>query len=97
MLCNTMYTSLPTKHVQQYIGFTNNLLRRVYEHKHDMDPDSFSARYQIHDLVYFETTSDVCAAMERETQLKKWNRARKNKLVETENPHWEDLYASLLS
>ena len=79
-----------------YIGFTNNLLRRVYEHKHDMDSGSFSAKYQVHDLVYFETTSDVYAAMEREKQLKKWNRARKNKLVETKNPRWEDLYASIL-
>ncbi len=79
-----------------YVGVTNDLIRRVYEHKNKMDPNSFSAKYDIHKLVYYESTPDVRAAIEREKQIKGWNRARKNKLVATKNPQWEDLYQSLL-
>ena len=79
-----------------YIGVTKDLVRRMYEHRHELDPNSFTAKYGIHNLVYFECTNDVRAAIEREKQLKKWNRARKNKLVETRNPLWEDLYESIL-
>ena len=79
-----------------YVGVTRDLLRRVYEHKHNLDPDSFTARYAVHKLVYFESTSDVKAAIEREKQVKGWNRKRKNKLVETKNPNWVELYDSLL-
>lgn len=79
-----------------YIGVTRDLVRRVYEHKHKLDPNSFTAKYDIHKLVYYESTSDVRAAIEREKQLKGWNRKRKNKLVESMNPRWEDLYNSIL-
>ena len=79
-----------------YIGITKDLVRRVYEHKHKLDPNSFTAKYDVHKLVYYEATSDVRAAIEREKQLKGWNRKRKNKLVETMNPRWEDLYESIL-
>ena len=79
-----------------YIGITKDLVRRVYEHKHKSDPNSFTAKYDVHKLVYYEATSDVRAAIEREKQLKGWNRKRKNKLVETMNPRWEDLYESIL-
>ena len=79
-----------------YIGVTKDLIRRVYEHKHKLDPNSFTAKYDVHKLVYFESTSDVRAAIEREKQLKGWNRKRKNKLVESMNPRWEDLYDSIL-
>ena len=79
-----------------YIGITKDLIRRVYEHKHKLDPGSFTARYDIHKLVYYESTSDVRAAIEREKQLKGWNRKRKNKLVESMNPRWDDLYESIL-
>ena len=79
-----------------YVGVTNNLIRRMYEHKNKLDVGSFTAKYDVHDLVYFEYTSDVRAAIEREKQIKGWNRARKNKLVETKNPKWEDLYQSIL-
>ena len=79
-----------------YIGITNNLLRRVYEHKNHLDDKSFTAKYNINKLVYYEYTGDVQAALEREKQLKSWNRARKNKLVETMNPSWKDLYPSIL-
>ena len=79
-----------------YVGVTKDLVRRVYEHKHHLDSESFTARHNIHKLVYYESTLDITAAIEREKQIKGWNRKRKNKLVETMNPKWEDLYESTL-
>lgn len=79
-----------------YTGVTSNLIRRVWEHRQECDPKSFTAQYHIHRLVYFEETSDVRAAIEREKQIKGWNRARKNKLVEKKNPGWQDLYQQIL-
>ena len=79
-----------------YVGVTNNLIRRVYEHKNSFDPKSFTARYHVHKLVYFEYTGDVYGAIEREKQIKGWNRNRKNKLVESKNPDWAELYNGLL-
>ena len=79
-----------------YIGVTKDLVRRVYEHKHHLDPNSFTSKYDVHKLVYYESTSDIRSAIEREKQLKSWNRRRKNVLVSSMNPQWEDLYASIL-
>ena len=79
-----------------YTGVTKDLVRRVYEHKHNLDPDSFTARYGVHKLVYYEETTDVRAAIEREKQIKSWSRKKKNQLIETINPMWEDLYDKLL-
>ena len=79
-----------------YTGLTNDLIRRVYEHRNHFDKNSFTSRYNLEKLVYFETTSDVQSAIEREKQIKSWNRKRKNKLVESRNPNWEDLYESIL-
>ena len=83
-------------HTTIYTGVTNDLLRRVYEHKHDLSHKSFTAKYGVHRLVYYEATTDVRSAIEREKQIKGWNRARKNKLVESMNPLWQDLYESIL-
>lgn len=80
-----------------YVGVTNDLLRRMYEHRNHLDPQSFTAKYDIHKLVYYEETSDIRAAPEREKQIKSWKRARKNALVESMNPSWDDLYSSILS
>ena len=80
-----------------YTGVTNDLLRRVYEHKNHLDKGSFTAQYNIEKLVYFEVTSDVNAAIEREKQIKGWNRKRKNKLIESKNPNWDDLYHAILN
>ena len=77
-----------------YIGVTDNLEARVQEHRSN-ERDSFTHRYCCHKLVYYEQTSDVRSAIEREKQLKGWNRARKNKLVETMNPGWLDLWESI--
>ena len=79
-----------------YTGVTNNLTRRVYEHKNHLDPSSFTAKYHVTCLVYFEQTNDIYAALEREKQIKKWNRKRKEQLIETQNPTWMDQYPMLL-
>ena len=79
-----------------YTGVANNLIRRVYEHKNHLDKGSFTAQYNVDQLVYYEITSDVNAAIEREKQIKGWNRKRKNKLIESRNPNWVDLYDSIL-
>ena len=79
-----------------YTGVTNDLIRRVYEHKHNSDPNSFTARYSVQKLVYYESTSNRYEAISREKQIKSWNRKRKNELVESKNPKWEDLYDSIL-
>ena len=79
-----------------YTGVTNDLIRRVYEHKNHLDKGSFTAQYNVDKLVYYETTSNVDTAIEREKQIKGWNRKRKNKLIESKNPNWVDLYDSIL-
>ena len=79
-----------------YTGITNDLIKRIYEHKQHFDKGSFTARYNVEKLVYFEETTDVLSAIEREKQIKSWNRKRKNKLVESINPNWNELYAGLL-
>ena len=79
-----------------YTGVTKDLIRRVYEHKHNLDSTSFTAKYEVHKLVYFEETSSSYAAISREKQIKSWNRKRKNELVESMNPKWLDLYDSIL-
>ena len=78
-----------------YTGVTKDLIRRVYEHRHHLDSDSFTAKYDVTRLVFYEATADVRAAIEREKQIKSWNRARKNRLVESLNPQWEDLWESI--
>ena len=73
-----------------YIGVTNNLKCRLYEHKNHL-ADGFTKKYNVDKLVYYEYTSDVYAALEREKQLKGWTRRKKMALVTKENPEWNDL------
>ena len=73
-----------------YIGVTNDLKRRLYEHKNKLI-DGFSSKYNTNKLVYFEETSDVKTAIQREKNLKKWNRQWKNELIEKTNPDYKDL------
>ncbi len=73
-----------------YIGMTNNLSRRIYEHKNKLI-QGFTSKYNVNKLVYFETTSQVIDAIAREKQLKKWARAKKIFLINTINPAFEDL------
>ena len=73
-----------------YIGMTNDIQRRVYEHKNKLI-EGFTSKYNINKLVYFEHTTDVNSAIEREKALKKWARVKKINLIETQNPTWIDL------
>ena len=73
-----------------YTGVTNNLERRLYEHRNHL-VDGFTKRYNLNKLIYFETTSDVRSAIEREKQIKGWTRAKKNALIESVNPKWNDI------
>ena len=77
-----------------YIGMTNDLVRRVYEHK-TKAVKGFTEKYNVNRLVYFEETSDVHAAIAREKEIKKWRREKKNALVIQANPEWRDLATDL--
>jgi len=79
-----------------YIGMTSNLERRVYEHKNEM-VEGFSKKYRCHRLVYFESFDEVLKAIDREKQLKRWSRTKKIRLIERQNPTWEDLAAELFT
>ncbi|MEW6527686.1 MAG: GIY-YIG nuclease family protein [Spirochaetota bacterium] len=73
-----------------YIGITNDLRRRMYEHKNKM-LDGFTKKYNVNKLVYYEYTKDVHMAITREKEIKKWRREKKNNLVMSINPEWKDL------
>ena len=77
-----------------YIGITNNLQRRVFEHKNKL-VEGFTSRYNLNKLVYYEITTDVNSAIAREKEIKKWRREKKNKLVESLNPEWKELIEEL--
>jgi putative endonuclease len=77
-----------------YVGVTNDLARRTWEHKSD-SIDGFTKRYGVHQLVYIELHETMPAAILREKQIKKWRRAWKLELIERDNPEWRDLYAEL--
>ena len=77
-----------------YVGVTNDLLRRILEHKQDLI-EGFTKKYQIHQLVYFEESRDINTAIEREKRIKKWNRRWKVELIEEVNPEWNDLYETV--
>ena len=73
-----------------YTGVTSNLERRIYEHKSKL-VDGFTKKYNVEKLVYFESTNDINEALKREKQIKKFRREKKNALVETENPQWNEI------
>lgn len=73
-----------------YVGITNNLIRRIYEHKNKL-VKGFTEKYNVSKLVYFEETRDVIAAISREKEIKKWRREKKDQLVNRVNPTWKDL------
>ncbi|MGC2779481.1 MAG: GIY-YIG nuclease family protein [Bradyrhizobium sp.] len=77
-----------------YVGVTNDLVRRVFEHRQKAVP-GFTSKYNITRLVWFEAYDDPVSAITREKELKKWKRAWKVALVETDNPEWNDLYESI--
>ena len=79
-----------------YKGSTNDLVRRMYEHKQHLHKDSFTDTYNVTRLVYFESYDDIREARDRENQIGKWSRAKKDKLISKMNPKWKDLYWDLL-
>lgn len=91
-----VYIMASKRHGTLYIGMTNDLVRRVCQHRNDLI-EGFTKRYGVYLLVHYEQTTDVAAAIWREKRLKKWNRAWKIELVETQNPEWHDLYPELVS
>lgn len=78
-----------------YIGVTSNLIKRIWEHKHNL-VSGFYAKHSTHSLVYYETHADMPGAIAREKQLKKWKRGWKIRLIEEGNPYWRDLYPEIL-
>jgi len=81
--CNVLYT-----------GITNNLIRRVYQHKNKL-ADGFTQKYNVNKLVYYEICHDVLNAIAREKQIKGWSRKKKNAVIDEMNPEWVDLYETL--
>ncbi len=78
-----------------YTGITNNLKRRVYEHKNHL-ADGFTEKYNATKLVYFDYTTDVKSAIAREKQIKGWTRQKKNELINGFNPEWKDLWENIV-
>jgi len=78
-----------------YVGVTSNLQKRVWEHKTDI-VTGFTKHYGVHFLVYYELHDDMVAAITREKQIKKWNRAWKLEFIEKQNPDWKDLWEGII-
>lgn len=92
-----MYVYILTNlnHTTFYVGVTNNLIRRIYEHKNNLKNCAFTARYNLHKLVYYEHHRDEAEAIGREKYLKKAYRKQKLKLISALNPQWKDLYEEI--
>ena len=89
-----VYLLASRRHGTLYLGVTNNIVRRVYEHKHKLVL-GFSARYGVDRLVWYEAHADVTAAIRREKKIKKWRRDWKIALIEADNPEWQDLFGAI--
>ncbi|MCC6937124.1 MAG: GIY-YIG nuclease family protein [Flavobacteriales bacterium] len=86
-----VYFMANARNTTLYVGVTNDIERRVKEHKEHKDPRSFTARYNVGKLVWYEAHDSIIAAIAREKQLKDWKRAWKDELITKENPEWKDL------
>ena len=89
-----VYLLASRKHGTLYVGVTNDLIRRVYEHQNKLVP-GFTSKYAVNRLVWFEEHDHPSAAIAREKQIKKWRRDWKISLIERDNPDWADLYPVL--
>ena len=90
-----VYILASKKNGTLYIGVTENLVKRIYEHKNNL-VEGFTQKYNVHQLVYYEMTNDVNSALLREKQIKKWERKWKLNLIERKNPEWKDLYSEVI-
>jgi putative endonuclease len=93
--CYYVYILANHRNGTLYVGVTNDLVRRVFEHKNSKI-DGFTKKYSVHKLVYYEVMEDVDNAIFREKQLKKWNRKWKIEIIEKHNPFWKDLYYDII-
>ena len=89
---NRYYVYLMTNwnHRVIYVGVTNDLARRIYEHQNKL-VKGFTEKYNVNKLVYYEQTNDVFTALTREKEIKKWRRQKKDALMQSANPKWQDL------
>ncbi len=92
---NTVYFMTNKSNSVLYVGVTNNLFRRVFEHKEKINK-GFTKRYNVDKLVYYEVYDNIELAIAREKQIKNWKREWKNALVEKDNPQWDDLFERLI-
>ena len=90
-----VYILASRKNGTLYIGVTNDLVRRAYDHRNDAI-EGFTKKYSVHTLVYYEPYTDVRDALTREKRLKKWKRQWKINLIESTNPDWKDLYPQII-
>jgi len=90
-----VYILASKKNGTLYIGVTSNLAQRIWQHKNNQTP-GFTQKYNIHNLVYYEQHEAMESAITREKQMKKWKREWKIKLIEENNPSWEDLWQQIL-
>ncbi len=88
---NFIYIMTNKHHTTLYIGVTNNLERRVYEHKNHLIKNSFTDTYNLEYCIYYEELPNFTAAIQREKEIKKWNRQKKEKLINNINPEWREL------
>jgi putative endonuclease len=91
-----VYLLASDKHGTLYLGVTNDIVRRIYEHKNKF-VEGFTKRYSVDKLVWFEIHNDAITAIAREKELKKWRRVWKIRLIEETNPQWTDLYPAIAS
>jgi putative endonuclease len=89
-----VYLLASAKHGTLYVGVTNDLIRRVYQHRTHA-ARGFTSRYRVHRLVWFESYDDPLTAITREKEIKKWRRDWKVNLIEASNPEWADLYEKI--
>jgi putative endonuclease len=90
-----VYILTTSRNTALYTGVTNDLIRRIYEHKNGL-VDGFAKRYKVHKLVHYEVVGDILAAIAREKQIKSWNRDKKVTMIDTGNPGWQDLYETII-
>ena len=91
----TVYIVTNKRNGTLYIGVTSDLINRITDHKNNKYPNSFTAKYKLNILVYYETHDTMESAINREKQIKKWNRQWKINLIIKDNPEWKDLYETL--
>lgn len=94
MSTHAVYILASKRNGTLYTGVTNNLLRRIWEHKNNI-VEGFTKKYNVHLLVHYELFTDIRLALAREKEIKQWTRAWKTQLIEKDNPLWKDLYFSL--